>query len=380
MPIVICRGVRVLKNPTHDGARRLPRLHVAARRDASCATCRGRRRARPASPPRCTARRRGSTCSCSSRSRPAARPARARRSRTTSASRPASRARRSPGARSRRPRSSAPRSRSRARREKLVCDRRPYRIELGNGDSVLARTVVIATGARYRKPALDNLARFEGVGIYYSATAIEARLCGDRRGDRRRRRQLRRTGDGVPRADRAHGLRARAPQPRGDDVALPDPPHRGDAEHQGAASRPRSSRSTAATSSSASPGSTSATGERVTRPIRHVFMMTGASPNTEWLRGCVAIDDKGFVKAGPGSVRARPRRREVAADAPALPVRDQPARRVRGRRRPLDERQARRVGGRRRLDLHPARAQGARGVGSPQVRRRAMVAAPRAGR
>src|SRR5262249_48848457 len=39
--------------------------------------------------------------------------------------------------------------------------------------------------------------------------------------------------------------------------------------------------------------------ERSTHPIGHVFMMTGASPNTEWLGGCVALDDKGFVKAGP---------------------------------------------------------------------------------
>jgi thioredoxin reductase (NADPH) len=35
-----------------------------------------------------------------------------------------------------------------------------------------------------------------------------------------------------------------------------------------------------------------------TLPVRHVFLMTGASPNTEWLRGCVALDDKGFVRAG----------------------------------------------------------------------------------
>ncbi|HEY0993730.1 MAG TPA: FAD-dependent oxidoreductase, partial [Kofleriaceae bacterium] len=62
---------------------------------------------------------------------------------------------------------------------RLVCDRRPYRIEIGDTDSVLARAVVIATGARYRKPALESLPRFENNGVYYSATAIEARLCSD---------------------------------------------------------------------------------------------------------------------------------------------------------------------------------------------------------
>jgi len=62
---------------------------------------------------------------------------------------------------------------------RVVCDRRPYRVEF-NGQSVVTRTIVIATGARYHKPALAQLERFEGVGIYYCATALEARLC---RGD-----------------------------------------------------------------------------------------------------------------------------------------------------------------------------------------------------
>jgi thioredoxin reductase (NADPH) len=35
------------------------------------------------------------------------------------------------------------------------------------------------------------------------------------------------------------------------------------------------------------------------RPIRHVFSMAGAIPNTDWLRGCVSMDDKGFVQTGP---------------------------------------------------------------------------------
>ena len=39
--------------------------------------------------------------------------------------------------------------------------------------------------------------------------------------------------------------------------------------------------------------------KRTTVPMRHVFMMTGANPNTEWLEGCIALDEKGFVKAGP---------------------------------------------------------------------------------
>ena len=57
---------------------------------------------------------------------------------------------------------------------------RPYAVELDGGPRVPARTVVIATGAQYRKLAVANLARFEGVGVYYGATPIEAQLC---RGD-----------------------------------------------------------------------------------------------------------------------------------------------------------------------------------------------------
>ncbi|HEY3202839.1 MAG TPA: FAD-dependent oxidoreductase, partial [Thermoanaerobaculia bacterium] len=60
---------------------------------------------------------------------------------------------------------------------RLSCERRPYAIEIDGGPSVLARTVVIATGARYRKLPVENLERFEGAGVYYSAMPMEAQLC-----------------------------------------------------------------------------------------------------------------------------------------------------------------------------------------------------------
>ena len=43
----------------------------------------------------------------------------------------------------------------------------------------------------------------------------------------------------------------------------------------------------------------SATGEVETHPVRHIFMMTGAEPNTAWLADCIMLDEKGFVKTGP---------------------------------------------------------------------------------
>ena len=59
----------------------------------------------------------------------------------------------------------------------LLCDRTPYGIEIEDNLIVFARTVVIATGAAYRKPAIENLSRFENVGVYYAATFMEEQLC-----------------------------------------------------------------------------------------------------------------------------------------------------------------------------------------------------------
>ncbi|HEY1868905.1 MAG TPA: FAD-dependent oxidoreductase, partial [Candidatus Cybelea sp.] len=57
------------------------------------------------------------------------------------------------------------------------CGRQPYRVQLEDGGAIAARSIIIASGARYRKPSLDNLTRFEGDGVYYGATSIEAKLC-----------------------------------------------------------------------------------------------------------------------------------------------------------------------------------------------------------
>ena len=65
-----------------------------------------------------------------------------------------------------------------AKGTRLACDRKPYVIEVENGARIPARTVVIATGAEYRKLPLENLSRFEGAGVYYGATFVEAQLCG----------------------------------------------------------------------------------------------------------------------------------------------------------------------------------------------------------
>jgi thioredoxin reductase (NADPH) len=186
---------------------------------------------------------------------------------------------------------------------RLVCDRRPYRIELGAGDSVLARVVVIATGARYHKPALAALERFEGVGIYYCATAVEARMCGSDEvvivgggnsagqaavflAHTARKVYILVRGKGLSETMSRYLIRRIEDTPaiqllaETELVALDG----GDALERVTWLDKR-------------------TGARVTRPLGHVFMMTGASPNTAWLGGCVMMDDKGFVKTGPDLTR-----------------------------------------------------------------------------
>ena len=160
---------------------------------------------------------------------------RARASRTTSASRPASPARRSPGARSPRRRSSAPRSPSAAPSPASTATAGPTACISSDGQVVRTRAIVIATGAKYRKLDLPSLARFEGAGVYYCATYLEAQLChgeeiaivggGNSAGP----------GGGVP-AGRRHA-RAHAgarPRPGGEHVALLDPAHREHAERRAA--------------------------------------------------------------------------------------------------------------------------------------------------
>ncbi len=60
---------------------------------------------------------------------------------------------------------------------RLDCDRRPYKVVLDNGSRLAARAIVISTGARYNKPRIANLEKFEGQGIYYGATYMESQLC-----------------------------------------------------------------------------------------------------------------------------------------------------------------------------------------------------------
>src|SRR5207247_3383909 len=60
---------------------------------------------------------------------------------------------------------------------RLSCDQKPYTIDTNDGRPIPARSIIIASGAQYRRLAIDNLARFEGDGVYYGATFVESQLC-----------------------------------------------------------------------------------------------------------------------------------------------------------------------------------------------------------
>jgi thioredoxin reductase (NADPH) len=181
----------------------------------------------------------------------------------------------------------------------LACDRKQYAVTIDGGPRVPARAVIIATGAEYRKPALENLSRFEGAGVYYTAMPMEAQLCvgedvivvgggnsagqaavflaqsakrvhvlvrGERLADTMSRYLVRRIEDNPAIVLRTH-------------TQIISLDGNGHLERV----RWRDDRS----------------GDVEAHDIRHVFMMTGAVPNTGWLERCVALDDKGFIKTGP---------------------------------------------------------------------------------
>jgi thioredoxin reductase (NADPH) len=182
---------------------------------------------------------------------------------------------------------------------RLECTAKPYTVHLANGEAVRTRTVVIASGARYRKPVLADLSRFEGAGIMYSATHVEAQLC---HGE-----EIAIVGGGNSAGQAAVFLSQSSAAVN----VLVRGPGLAESMSRYLIQRIEDSANVALrtrTQIDALEGSDRLerirwrqldTGESQTRPIRHLFLMTGADPNTGWLGGCVALDPKKFVKTGP---------------------------------------------------------------------------------
>jgi thioredoxin reductase (NADPH) len=180
----------------------------------------------------------------------------------------------------------------------LDCGRRPYQVVLDDGNKLSARAIVISTGAYYNKPAISNLEKFEGQGIFYGATHMESQLCedsevvvvggGNSAGQAavflsqtaRKVHMLVRSGELSSTMSRY--LIQRIVENRAIDlhyktkiIVLEGNEHLERVTWRN-----------------------NATGETSTHEIGHVFIMAGASPRTEWLRGCIALDAKGFILTG----------------------------------------------------------------------------------
>jgi thioredoxin reductase (NADPH) len=186
-----------------------------------------------------------------------------------------------------------------AKATRLICDSKPYIIELENGARISTRTIVIATGAQYRKLPLENLSRFEGAGVYHGATFVESQLCGGEEvivvGGGNSAGQaavfLAQTTKRVHMLVRSAGLAATMSRylirriensptiilrPQTEIVAVEGGNHLNSVYWRNGQ-----------------------TGQTEKHEISHIFVMTGADPNTSWLNGCVALDSKGFINTGP---------------------------------------------------------------------------------
>ena len=185
-----------------------------------------------------------------------------------------------------------------ARSAVKLSGKRPYKILFDDGHSVCGRTVVIATGAQYRKLPLKNLGDFEGMGIYFGATFIEAQLCtneevivvggGNSAGqaavflsEMSKHVHMLVRSNGLADTMSRYLIRRIEDTPKitlhicTEIVAL-----EGENHLERVQWRDKN------------------TGATETHDIRHIFLMTGATPNTQWLSDCVALDDKGFVRTG----------------------------------------------------------------------------------
>jgi thioredoxin reductase (NADPH) len=180
----------------------------------------------------------------------------------------------------------------------LKCDRRPYEVVLDNGTALAARAVVISTGAQYNKLPVENLKKFEGQGVYYGATYMEAQLCegedviviGGGNSAGQAAVYLSQTARKVHMLVRSRGLSET--MSRYLIQRITDNPAIELHTQTEIVGLDGDSQLKCVTWLDKATGQTSA------HEICHVFIMTGASPRTRWLQGCVALDDKGFILTG----------------------------------------------------------------------------------
>ena len=186
---------------------------------------------------------------------------------------------------------------------RLTCTRKPFSIGVDAASEILCRAIIIATGAEYRRLPIADAGRFDGAGVYYSATPMEAALCRDEEvvvvgggnsagqaavflAETSRHVHMLVRSDGLADSMSRYLIR-RIEQHEGIDVRV----RTEIAKLEGSGHLEQVTWRDAVAD------------EVATHPIRHVFVMAGAVPNTKWLDGCLALDEKGFIKTGPDLTR-----------------------------------------------------------------------------
>jgi len=181
---------------------------------------------------------------------------------------------------------------------KIRCDQRPYQLTLENGSVIETRSIVIATGAQYNKPNVENLGRFEGQGIYYAATAMEAQLCTGE--------EIIVIGGGNSAGQAAVFLAETCTKVhmlvRGKELSETMSRYLIQRIVENPAIELHLQTEIVALAGDSHLEKITwlnrAAGEESVHDIRHVFVMAGASPRTDWLRECLALDDQGFILTG----------------------------------------------------------------------------------
>jgi thioredoxin reductase (NADPH) len=180
---------------------------------------------------------------------------------------------------------------------RLDCTHKAYTIEIDNGPRVPARTVIIATGAEYRKLPVENIAQFEGAGVYYGATFVESKLCegeevvvvGGGNSAGQAAVFLAQTASKVYVLIRSSGLAHTMSRylirriEESSVIELQTCTEITALEGNGQLERVRWRKDQEPSES---------------HDIRHVFVMTGAAPSTQWLNRCLTLDERGFIKTG----------------------------------------------------------------------------------
>ncbi len=182
--------------------------------------------------------------------------------------------------------------------KKLACDRKPFAIEIENGQRLLARSIIIATGVEYRTLPVERMSRFQGAGVYYGATHLESQLCGGEEvivvgggnsagqaavflAETAKRVHVLVRSEGLSESMSRYLIRRIEQNPA---IVLHTRHQIEAVEGDDHLQRVR--------------WVDLDNGKSSTHDIRHVFVMTGAVPTTKWLDGCVAVDRHGFIKTG----------------------------------------------------------------------------------